>query len=43
MIAYLMRKNLLTSAIYTYLRDYWKDIVFLVNNPKGGNIPNHIP
>lgn len=43
MIAYLMRKSLLTTAIYTYLCDYWKDIVFLINNPKGDNIPNNIP
>lgn len=43
MIAYLTRKNILTATIYNYLCDYWRDIVFLVNNPKGDNILNNIP
>jgi hypothetical protein len=44
MIAYLRKKGLLTSTIFHYLLDYWKDIIFLVNNPRGDlnadNIPN---
>jgi hypothetical protein len=44
MIAYLKRKGLMTSTIYHYLCDYWKDIVDLVNNPKGeDSLPNNIP
>lgn len=35
MIAYLKRKGLLTPTIYNYINDYWRDIVHLVNNPKG--------
>lgn len=44
MIAYLKRKGLMTSIIHHYLCDYWNDIVYLVNNPKGeDNFPNNIP
>lgn len=35
MIAYLKRKGLLTPTIYNYINDYWRDIVYLVNNPRG--------
>ena len=35
MIAYLKKKGLLTPTIYNYINDYWRDIVHLVNNPKG--------
>lgn len=43
MIAYLKKKQLLTTDTYRYLLDYWHDIIFLVNNPKGvetDDIPN---
>jgi hypothetical protein len=43
MYSYLRRKGLLTSKIYQYLSDYWNDIIFLVNNPKGENMPSNIP
>lgn len=45
-IAYLKRKGLLTPAIYNYINDYWRDIVYLVNNPKGEmgeNVPEDDP
>lgn len=35
MLAYLKKKRLLSRGIYDYLLDYWRDIVYLVNNPQG--------
>ena len=44
MIAYLLRKGLLTSTVYKYLCEYWKDIVYVVNYPNGDDIfPNKTP
>jgi hypothetical protein len=43
MVAYLKKKGLLTSTNYTYLCDYWKDIIYLVNNPRGGVLPECVP
>ena len=34
-MAFLQKKNLLYEEIFSYIMDYWEDIIRLVQNPLG--------
>lgn len=43
LLAFLRKKKLLSESNYTYINDYWPDIIYLFNNPKGANYNCNIP
>lgn len=43
LLAFLNKKKLLSVNNYIYINDYWSDIIYLFNNPKGSNYNENIP
>ena len=43
MLAFLNKKRLLSANNHSYVNDYWPDIIYLFNNPKGSHYNLNIP